>query len=176
MKRLIAACLAALSGAPLAASAGDVFVTVDRPGRYALPEGVAQVFVANPQVADVEIVSATQMLVLGRMPGQAQVVLYGPDGTRLDTVQVQVANERRGVVTLYNGAERYSFHCTERCEPSPMLGDGPLSDMATYLASVQQRAQMGEGMGGVNTTVVEVPAPQPAPTAAQPSAAAEPAS
>lgn len=179
MKRMIAAVLAAATGAPLAASAGDVLVAVDSPARYALPDGVESVFVANPTVADVRVVSARQMMVLGRVPGTADIVLYGASGARLDTVRVRVTNARTDIVTLYNGAERYSFHCVDRCEQTPMIGDGGLADINLYAQSVQRRAAMSQLRGSVSEQPVDVPVPQdpaaqaPAP---QPSAPADPAS
>ena len=166
MKRLIAAALAAMTGAPLAAMAGDVLVTVDNPARYALPEGVESVFVANPVVADVRVVSASQMMVLGQMPGTADIVLYGAEGVRLDTVRVQVTNARTDIVTLYNGSQRYSFHCVDRCEQTPMIGDGGLANINQLAQTMQQRAALSALRGSVTEQPVDVPVAQgPAPQA-----------
>ena len=158
MKRLLAALVLAT---PLPAAAGEVVVTIDNPVRYALPDGVESVFVANPVVADVQVVSADQMMVLGRAPGRAEVVLYGANGTRLETVRVQVGNARTGVVTLYNGSQRYSFHCIDRCEQAPMIGDGGLVDLNGFARTLQQRATMSAMQGRVTAQPVEVQSSAP---------------
>ena len=172
MKTILAAITAAASllAAVPSAQAGDVTVTVDRPGRYPLPEGVARIMVTNPGIADIQLLSATQMLVLGRMPGEADVVLLDQNANRIETVRVRVGNERRGVVTLYNGSERYSFRCVDRCEQVPMIGDGGLQSMTGVIAAARNRASLNTGSAEVSETTVEVQA-APEPTG-QPSAAA----
>ena len=173
MKRLIAALAAplTLAGAPLA-TAGEVTVTVNSPSRYTMPEGVARVFVANPMVADVQVIDAQQMLVFGKMPGEADILLFGADQQRLDTVRVRVGNDRAGVVTLYNGAERFSFRCLNRCEQVPMLGDGGLVALTQLISQAQQLSTGGEA-SEVSETVIDVTQPAAAP---KPQASAEPAS
>ena len=169
MKTILAAITAAASllAAVPSAQAGDVTVTVDRPGRYPLPEGVARIMVTNPGIADIQLLSATQMLVMGHMPGEADIVLLDADANRIETVRVRVGNERRGVVTLYNGAERYSFRCVDRCEQVPMIGDGGLLTMDGVIGAARSRAAMNSGNTEISETTVEVEAsPQPAPGAA----------
>ena len=171
MKRLIAAAFAALAGTPLAATAGDLTVSVDRPGRYTLPEGVARIFVADPLIADIQVVNAELMLVIGKMPGQADIVLMDANAQRLDTLRVRVGNDRAGVVTLYNGPERFSFRCADRCEQVPMLGDGDLASLTELITNARLRGAP-TAQGGIGETVVEVPQTEPQ----APSAPAEPAS
>ena len=173
MKTFLAAIITAASLTALTppAQAGDVTVTVDRPGRYPLPAGVARIMVTNPGIADIQLLSATQMLVTGHMPGEADIVLLDADANRIETVRVRVGNERRGVVTLYNGAERYSFRCVDRCEQVPMIGDGGLASMQGMIAAAQNRAAMNQGGTQVKETPVDVQvAPEPTP-AQGPSAA-----
>ena len=147
-----------------AAQAGEVWASIDTVTRYQMSEGVGQVIVTNPAVADIEVASATELMLFGRMPGFTDVIFHDADGKRLGQVRVRVRNERAGVVTLYNGAERFSFSCTDRCEQTPMIGDGRIGAMAQVLQQSQLKLGAGEQAGGLSTESVSVErAQQPAP-------------
>ena len=149
---------------PAAAAAGEVWVTMDTIGRYQMPDGVGQVVLTNPSVADVQVASATELLVFGRLPGFTDVIFQDADGRRLSQVRIRVGNEQAGLVTLYNGNTRYSFSCTTTCEQAMVVGDGALGDANRLAAQAQNKMLLGAQTGSLTGEAFEI-APQAAPDA-----------
>ena len=141
--------LAAVAASLSVASAGEVWVSIDTLTRYQMPDGVGQVILTNPSVADVQVSSATELMLFGKLPGFTDVIFQDADGRRLSQVRVRVGNEQAGVVTLYNGGERYSFSCTTRCEQMMVVGDGRLGDAARLAAQAQNKGVLAETKGGL---------------------------
>ena len=176
MARRIAAlsgALAALLAAP--AFAGEMWVTIDSPRPHKLVEGVGTVMVTNPAVADVEVVSASEMLVFGRMAGVTDVIFYDEDGKRMASTRVRVRSDRASVVTLQAGATRYSFSCTDLCEQTPMPGDGGLVDgQALYGMAQTRETQAGRGLtlrrSEVDVSMPKAVEPEVEPAREEPSA------
>ena len=144
------------------AAAGEVWVSIDAVTRYQMPDAVGQVVLTNPSVADVQVASATELMVFGRLPGFTDIVFNDADGKRLSQVRVRVGNEQGGLLTLYNGAERYSFSCTERCEQTMVVGDGRLGDAGRLAQQSQRKRQLGAQTGGLSGEAVKVDRPQDA--------------
>ena len=146
------------------ASAGELWVSIDTVTRYQMPDGVGQVLLTNPGVADVEVASATELMFFGRIPGHTDVVFQGADGKRISQMRVRVGNERGGLVTLYNGAERYSFSCTHRCEQTMVVGDGRLGDAQRLVGQSQTKLAAGSFETELSGEAFEVAPAAPAPT------------
>ena len=138
-RRPIAALASALS-LLAAASAGELWVTIDEVTRYQMPDGVGQVVLTNPAVADVQVASATEIMLFGRAPGHTEVLFRAADGSRLGTMRVRVRNPRDGIVTMYRGGERVSLSCADRCEPTMVVGDG--ANVTGQQAMQQAQAKM----------------------------------
>ena len=162
---------AVLAASLSSAAAGEVWVSIDTLTRYQMPDGVGQIILTNPSVADVQVGSATELMVFGRVPGFTDVVFQDADGRRLSQIRVRVGNEQAGLVTLYNGAERYSFSCTARCEQAMVVGDGALGDASRLANQAQTKSLVANSGGGLTGEAFEVerpdavqgPAPQPLP-------------
>ena len=136
VRSLIAACAASLL-ATATAAAGEMWVTIDTATRHQMPDSVGQIVLTNPGVADVQVASATEIMIFGKAPGFTDVVFQTEDGKRIGQVRVRVGNDTRGQVTLYNGGERYSYSCTTRCERALTVGDGGLLSGDELLQQVQ---------------------------------------
>lgn len=141
------------------AQAGEVWVSIDTMTRYQLPDDVGQVILTNPGVADVQVASATEMMIFGRVPGFTDVIFQTQGGKRLGQIRVRVENEQNGLVTLYNGAERYSFSCTSRCERTVTIGDGPLAGASAVAQQAQIKQQLGANPRGLSGQGVDVERP-----------------
>jgi hypothetical protein len=151
---LLGAGLAALS----AAQAGDLIVVADRVQAHRFDRPLGQIIVANPSVADVNVVAADEILVVGKTPGVTTMTFLDRSGRKVDEFRIRVTTQTSDMLTYHAGAERYTFSCAHRCEQAPALGDGPLTGLQGYIAQVQQR-QMIQGMETrFKSTAVEVPA------------------
>lgn len=154
MKHAIIALCVAATTIPVAAQAGEVWLTMDTSKSYTLDKPVSKIIITNPAIADVQVLSATELMMFGRMSGQTNIVFIGQDGKRLDDIRVRVGNDRAGLVTLQNGGTRYTFSCTDRCEQTPTYGDGPLLGMQGLIQQAQIRAS--GAAGALNTQAVSV--------------------
>lgn len=132
------------------AQAGEVWVSIDTMTRYQLPDAVGQVILTNPGVADVQVGSATEIFIFGRVPGFTDVIFQTAEGRRIGQVRVRVENEQSGLVTLYKGGERFSFSCTTRCERSLTIGDGVLATSD----AIAQQAQVKQALGANTSSLV----------------------
>ena len=159
-----------LAAAPAPARAGEVWVSIDTLGRYQMPDGVGRIVLTNPMVADVQVASATELMVFGRVPGFTDVIFQDAGGRKISQVRLRVGNEQAGLVTLYNGAERFSFSCTTRCEQAMVVGDGKLGDATRLASQAQVKMQLGAQGGGLTeeafdvTSEPEAPIAEPLPT------------
>lgn len=161
MFRALIPTAAALVAIISSAQAGELWVNIDKVTRYQLPDEVGRVIVTNPAVADIEVASATELMFFGRMPGLTEVIFQDADGKRLGQVRVRVGNDTSGLVTLYNGAERYSFSCTKTCEQTPTIGDGTYGAMAQVIGQVGIKAAAASNGRGLSEEAVQVERPQP---------------
>ena len=160
---------ASLLVAPAPAQAGEVWVSIDTLSRYQMPDGVGRIVLTNPMVADVQVATATELMVFGRVPGFTDVIFQDADGRKISQVRLRVGNEQAGLVTLYNGAERYSFSCTTRCEQAMVVGDGALGDAARLANQAQVKMQLGAQGGRLTEEAFGVSRPEaPAAPGVQP--------
>jgi pilus assembly protein CpaC len=67
--------------APVKGSDTPLVLAVDRAEKIALPEAADTVFVASPDVADVQVVSPTNIMVYGRSPGETTLTATRKDGS-----------------------------------------------------------------------------------------------
>ena len=80
----------ALAGLPAQAQSpnGALNVEIDRSARVQLRGAAASVIVANPQIADVTVVDANTLFIVGKGYGVTEVVAV--DGRRIATLRIVV--------------------------------------------------------------------------------------
>jgi Flp pilus assembly secretin CpaC len=121
MLRLSAAALAfALVAAPLAASAqnGALNVEIDRSARVQLSGTAASVIVGNPQIADVSMVDANTLFIVGKGYGVTEVVAVDRAGRTLFQREIVVSGGSTGSVRVWRGAQATEMTCGASCTPS----------------------------------------------------------
>jgi hypothetical protein len=84
--------------------------------RVALHGTAANVFVADPAVADVAMIDSHSVIVLGKGYGVTQVLVTDHAGHTLMDSSVAVVGSDRGRVTVYRGETAMDYHCSSRCE------------------------------------------------------------
>ena len=121
MSRLPAALLAAaLLVAPLAAQAqnGALNVEIDRSARVQLRGAAASVIVGNPQIADVSMVDANTLFIVGKGYGVTEVVAVDGAGRTLFQREIVVSGGSTGSVRVWRGGQATEMTCGASCAPS----------------------------------------------------------
>ncbi|MBB4657743.1 pilus assembly protein N-terminal domain-containing protein [Parvularcula dongshanensis] len=177
-RHALISCLGAavLASAPSVADAGEVWLSLDTNRTFTLPVPVGKIVIANPAVADVQVLSSTELLMFGKMPGDTAISFYDRAGKRLDDVTVRVGNSRKGRLTLQNGPQRYTFSCTDRCEQTPVYGDGALLPAQALMGMAQARAAAASQPSQFGAQAVAVAEPEETPPAEAADAGSAPAS
>jgi len=122
MRRALAlASLLLLSGA--VARAADIVVPEDEARIIKFDKPVSTIFVANPVVADVNMIDNTHAFVLGKAYGATNLIAMDAQGKPVSSQHVTVFGSSH-LVTLNRGNLQYTFACASvRCESAPTPGD-----------------------------------------------------
>ncbi|MBB5772864.1 Flp pilus assembly secretin CpaC [Brevundimonas vesicularis] len=111
---------AALIVAPVVASAQDgaLNVEIDRSARVQLRGAAASIIVGNPQIADVSLVDANTMFIVGKGYGVTEVVAVDGVGRTLFQREIVVTGGSTGSVRVWRGAQATEMACGASCTPS----------------------------------------------------------
>ena len=122
----------ALAGLPAQAQSpnGALNVEIDRSARVQLRGAAASVIVANPQIADVTVVDANNLFIVGKGYGVTEVVAVDGVGRTLFQREIVVTGGSTGSVRVWRGAQATEMTCGASCAPSLRAGaaaTGPAS-------------------------------------------------
>jgi Pilus formation protein N terminal region len=122
---LVAAC--ALAPA-CEASAGPVSVPVSVPmdnvTLVSFKAPVTTVYIGNPSIAELTILDAKHVFVLGKRFGATNLIALGVDKTIIENDPVTVLSRQAEAVTVFRGENTYNYVCTGlHCETKPVPGD-----------------------------------------------------
>jgi Flp pilus assembly secretin CpaC len=119
--------VAALMAAPVAALAqsAPLSVQIDHSQRVQLRGAAASVIVANPAIADVQVVDANTLYIVGKGYGVTEVAVVDAIGRPLFQNQVVVTGGSTGSVRVWRGAQMTEMACASSCAPSVRSPEGP---------------------------------------------------
>jgi hypothetical protein len=140
MRRILFTAILVACTAP-AFAAGDVTLALDEVHTLTFKNPVGTVYVGNPAIADITMIDARHAFVQGKSYGRTNIVALNRDGAQVFNTGVNVTGpESGGTVVLNRGAQRITLNCAgNRCEPTPMPGDGKDSyDPANGIAAAHQ--------------------------------------
>jgi len=121
MRRLLFTALAALAVAAPAAAIGasaspPLVVRMDQATRVLLGGPIRDVVIANPQIADVNVLDGRSIVVLGKAVGTTSLLVVDPAGRVLADRQVIVSASDEGRMSYYRGGGAVQdFACSPRC-------------------------------------------------------------
>ena len=125
--RARSAALAGAAGIILACGAAlaeDVPVAMDQMRLVTFSAPVKTVLVANPVIADVTVIDAKRIFVLGKNFGTTNLVALDAAGNPVANDQIVVSGREGQVVTLQRGAAQTTLACSgDRCQVAPVPGD-----------------------------------------------------
>ncbi|OGN50749.1 MAG: pilus assembly protein CpaC, partial [Caulobacterales bacterium RIFOXYB1_FULL_67_16] len=100
------------------AQSGTMNVEIDRSARVQLSGPAASVIVANPAIADVTVVDANTLFILGKGYGVTEVVAVDGVGRTLFQREIVVTGGSTGTVRVWRGAQATEMACGSSCAPS----------------------------------------------------------
>jgi hypothetical protein len=85
---------------------------------------VKTVYVGNPTIADVTVIDATHVFLLGKSFGTTNLLALDNAGHQVAEEHITVLGHQGSVVTLQRGPARTTLNCAaQRCEAMPTPGD-----------------------------------------------------
>lgn len=118
-------------------------VPMDEVRMVAFVRPVATVYVGNPMIADVNVVDARHVFVLGKTFGATNIIALDADGKEVANDPLTVYERSGNVVTLHRGGSQTTFACAgSRCESSPVPGDAK-DPYDTTMGQVEKHQDMG---------------------------------
>jgi Pilus formation protein N terminal region len=105
------------------AAAGDLLVRYDQSQLLRLPRPATEVIIGNPSIADVALQGGNLLVVTGKTFGITNVIALDADRNVIQDQRVVVERDGRALVTVYKGAERYTYSCAPNCDTNLMIGD-----------------------------------------------------
>ena len=119
----------AAAGLALIALAGQAGaserVTVERNGmvRVGLAGSAGSVIVANPNIADVNVVDSHTIYIIGRSYGSSAVTILDHSGHAIFEGQVMVTAGQHNAVMMYKGSTPSVMDCSNVCQPAEGSGN-----------------------------------------------------
>lgn len=122
LRRSYAVAGLAIAAATFASSASaqsrNLTVEIDRAQRVQLNGAASSVVVGNPQIADVTVVDANTLFVIGKGYGVTEVVAVDAIGRTLFQGEVAVTAGSTGAVRVWRGGQATEMACAQTCAPS----------------------------------------------------------
>jgi Flp pilus assembly secretin CpaC len=116
---LLIAGAGAAGSAAAAAGAGPLAVHMDQSVAISLRAPAQSVVVGNPAIADVSVIDARTVLVLGKGYGVTNLVILDQGGRVLFNREIVVSAADAGRVSIWRGAASSNYACSPRCEREP---------------------------------------------------------
>ena len=112
------ALLAAILTSTASAQSRNLTVEIDRAQRVQLNGVASSVVVGNPQIADVSVVDANTLFVIGKGYGVTEVVAVDAIGRTLFQGEIAVTAGSTGAVRVWRGGQATEMACGQTCAPS----------------------------------------------------------
>ncbi|NDV86255.1 pilus assembly protein CpaC [Aurantimonas aggregata] len=135
---LLALGVAVLCAGPVrAADTGDILgVAVDHARILQIDRPAATVIVGNPAIVDIEVLSSERLVLTGKSYGITNVVILDAGGETILDEQVAVQTFEANTVRVFRQANRVTYACAPKCEPTVTIGD----NADAFMQATQQYA------------------------------------
>lgn len=142
--RTLFLCFAASVAMTAAASAEQVWLTMDQVTPYTFKQEVDQIVVGNPGIADVNVRDKSRVLLFGKAPGLTNLFLFDADGNEIENLIVRVRATNSDMLTVQRGQQRITYNCMNTCEQTITVGDSPEA-FGSISSQVQKKYQQATG-------------------------------
>jgi Flp pilus assembly secretin CpaC len=96
--------------------AATIEIPLDRTARISLGGPARDVVVGNPKVADVSLLDARNLVVLGKGYGATSLLVVDRNGRTIADHQIVVTSPDVGAMSFIRGGKVQSYACSARCE------------------------------------------------------------
>ena len=128
---LLLTLLVAASAVATSATADSTVIHTSQSRRILLHGAAASVLVGDPAVADVTLLDAHSIILVGKSYGATDVLVLDRDGRTLFDSHVMVTAPDTGVVTIHRGVNTAEYSCSPRCQAlAPPKDNGGASPSA----------------------------------------------
>ena len=143
MRRFSLGLAVSIAMSAVAAQAGALSVQMDQARLVTFSQPVATVDVGNPSIADVQVIDARHVLVLGKVFGVTNLIGLDGRGHEIANDVVTVVARAADEVTLDRGTQEMTYACADhRCEPGALP-----TDSAKYFNAANAQTQSYEARG-----------------------------
>ena len=114
---------AALAFSATGAKAEELLVRYDQSQLLRVPRPVSEIIIGIPTIADITVQSQKLLVVTGKSFGTTNLILLDNEKNVIQEARVIVLRDQSKVVNLQRGANRESYACSPRCNPTVTVGD-----------------------------------------------------
>ncbi len=152
MKRIctLSGAILAIVVSTSALGAETLRVTLDKYYLVRLNQDLASVLIANPNIADVGIESTRLVVLVGRSPGETNLVILDKAGNEILNSPVVVVPTLERQVTVHRGVVEATFSCDPRCAPIPNPGAGPAGPIGDGAPTIEAEETAPPGPSAEN--------------------------
>jgi Flp pilus assembly secretin CpaC len=111
------------------AAADTLTVRMDQSAALHLPAPARDVVIGNPAIADVNMLDARNLVVLGKSFGVTNLLVMDQAGRTILNRQIVVSAPEPSM-SFYHGPDVRSYACSDRCERIAGVGDASASAAA----------------------------------------------
>lgn len=174
MKRIIAAVgvVAVIVGWAAGAYAESLTVPVDKTRLIRLDSDANIVLIGNPNIADVAIENPRLLFLVGREPGETNLIILDEGGSEILSQPIVVIPTVDRHVTLYRATGESTLSCDPRCTSVPNPGRGASAPSGGGQGQ-EEEEEKGKGPPELSAADIAATAAAAAAQAVQPGAAAQ---
>jgi hypothetical protein len=121
-------------------------VVVDKAEVLHLAVDASTILTANPEIIDLVVESPQLLLLLGKRPGETNLIILGERGREILVADVVVVPNLERHVTVYRNTEESTLSCALRCASVPTPGQPPPTADGETSASTGATAEAAAGM------------------------------
>ncbi|MFT4074993.1 MAG: pilus assembly protein N-terminal domain-containing protein [Asticcacaulis sp.] len=139
-----ALCALSLAVTAGAASAGQrLVVEKNHSTRISLRGAAGSVIVANPEIADVNVIDSRTVYIVGKGYGNSSVIITDQMGRPLFDGEIVVTAAQKGAITVYKGLTPSTMICSNICTSSDGSGSGSNTTTASSPVALGAPAAAG---------------------------------
>jgi Flp pilus assembly secretin CpaC len=141
----------------IAAASGGLAVELNRSRRVVLPGTPANISVADPTIADVTVIDARSVVVIGKSYGITDIIVSDHSGRLLMDSRVTVVPPETQRLTVYRGVTPTEYTCLTRCQSEGEAAASSASSSAAGPADTANAAAIAQPPVSVTPSIPRSP-------------------
>lgn len=144
----IAVMLLAAAAAPaLSMESLSFVVTQDQAKLLRIAAPAATVIIGNPAIADATMQDSQTLVITGRSSGTTNLIVLDAEGEPIAEQLISVEGPVANNISVFRGAQRFSFNCSPNCQPNVVPGDN-----LDYFKAVTEQNEIRTGSASAESS------------------------